>query len=153
NRSYWALQNIIVPVQGFLKFSWRFGSDSTISAEGYFFDDVSVRLFSGTGVEEDGSQLIIEEHLTKILSFYPNPTAGRFFIKYSLASRTRAEILVFDLSGRKIADLVDSEREKGTYIAQWEGRDKRGELVPAGTYFFLFRAGGASEMGKFILIR
>ncbi len=153
NRNYWAIQNIVVPQQGFLKFSWRFGSDSTISAEGYYFDDVSIRLFSGTGAEEGCTSIFVEEYLTKILSFYPNPTSGRFFVKYSLVSGTNTEISVFDLSGRKIAVLVDSDMDKGTYIAQWDGRDERGELTPAGTYFFLFRAGEVSEMGKFILIR
>ncbi|MBN2364182.1 T9SS type A sorting domain-containing protein [candidate division WOR-3 bacterium] len=149
----WAMQNAIVPVQGYMKFAWRFGSDSTINDIGYFFDDVSLKLHSGTSVGEQTRSPRISETDFSILNVYPNPSGGRFFIKFSVPFVTHVKLAVFDATGRIVSELIDEVLEEGIYSANWDGRDERGRMVSSGTYFYFFNANGLNTTGKFVLLR
>ena len=43
---------------------------------------------------------------------------------------------VFDLLGRKVVDLVDSQQARGVYQVTWDGRDAYGQRVATGVYLY-----------------
>ncbi|MDQ3111188.1 MAG: DUF4331 family protein, partial [Bacteroidota bacterium] len=51
---------------------------------------------------------------------YPNPVVDVTTFKYNLSSASRIRLEIFDISGQKIATLINNEmRQPGTYELQW----------------------------------
>jgi hypothetical protein len=88
---------------------------------------------------------------------YPNPfglASGTTSIRYSLqASRERAELKIYDVSGRLVRTLVDGVKDGDRYVAMWDGRNDRGARVAAGIYFYKLRLGAKSMTKKMVLFR
>ena len=57
-------------------------------------------------------------------------------IQYELLNVDRVPVVieVYDLAGRKVAEVIDGERTSGRFRATWDGRGADGELMPPGTY-------------------
>ena len=47
--------------------------------------------------------------------------------------------MIYDVRGRLIRSLTNGTRGVGSHIVDWDGRDREGRSVPAGTYFGLLR--------------
>jgi hypothetical protein len=69
----------------------------------------------------------------------PNPSAGRTSLRFSTPTQADVQLVIYDVRGRLIRRLADGTRGVGTHIVDWDGRDREGRNVPAGTYFGLLR--------------
>ena len=65
---------------------------------------------------------------------YPNPFNPQTTIRFVLPSATKIRIVVYDLSGREVVQLVDQHLEPGYHQLVWNGRDAWGRVVPTGIY-------------------
>jgi uncharacterized membrane protein len=65
----------------------------------------------------------------------PNPSSALTRLDFELPGAATAELAVFDLSGRRVATLVQGEQSPGRHSATWDGREAGGERVAAGVYF------------------
>jgi hypothetical protein len=68
------------------------------------------------------------------LGIRPNPSAGPTTIEYVLPLPGRARIDVFDVSGRRVTQLLEPDRPAGAYLVRWDGRDATGHRVAQGSY-------------------
>ena len=57
---------------------------------------------------------------------------------------------IFDLSGRRVRQLVSQLRPAGFYSEIWDGRDEQGALVPPGLY--LCRVGVDADFDVFAAV-
>ncbi|MGH2570547.1 MAG: aryl-sulfate sulfotransferase, partial [bacterium] len=71
---------------------------------------------------------------------YPNPFRTRTMIHYDLRQGGRVRLTVHDVSGRRVATLVDAHRDPGYWSVDWDGRDGRGIRAAAGVYFYRLEA-------------
>jgi hypothetical protein len=88
----------------------------------------------------------------------PNPFRGTTAITYNVpqASResaSRAHLVVYDVSGRRVATLVDGLRMPGVHQAIWNGRDDRGRALAAGVYWYRLRVGDRTLDRSVTLLR
>jgi len=74
-------------------------------------------------------------------------------IEYSLARMGRVEISIFDVSGRRIATLVDGNGAPGIYRSTWDGRNENGQRVASGIYFCRMVTDSKAIVKKMILLR
>ncbi|NNE44499.1 MAG: choice-of-anchor B family protein [Gemmatimonadetes bacterium] len=85
----------------------------------------------------------------------PNPfRAGELTtvaLQVPAAGPVRAE--VFDVSGRRVADLLDETLAPGAHRITWDGRAADGAKVPAGTYFLKVRTDAGQETRKMVVVR
>ena len=65
---------------------------------------------------------------------HPNPFSRHVAIRYMLPVAGRVELVVYDMTGRRIRTLVNRPRRAGWHVAIWDGRDKNGQPAPAGAY-------------------
>ena len=65
----------------------------------------------------------------------PNPSRAATDLQLALPTKQRASMQVFDVSGRRVATLVDGEVEAGYHRVRWDGVDATGSRVPSGIYF------------------
>lgn len=79
---------------------------------------------------------------------HPNPFNPTTTISYSLPIKTEIELTVYDISGRKSAELYSGKQKAGTHKLEWNA----GHL-PSGVYFVKLTAGEFSQIQKAVLVK
>ncbi len=67
---------------------------------------------------------------------YPNPFNPSTVIEYSLKSQTKVRLEIFDVTGRLVTVLEDSEQSAGHHTRIWDGTDNKNRAVASGIYFY-----------------
>ncbi len=80
---------------------------------------------------------------------YPNPFNPTTTIKYSIPQQSFVSILVYDLLGREVADLVNEEKSAGNYSVQFNSSSR----FSSGVYFYRMQAGSFTETKKLIMMK
>jgi hypothetical protein len=116
------------------------------------------------------------EYLTQTFAFslsqsYPNPFNQKMSVTFTvpgtltytsetengkvetIAEKSPVKLKIYDVTGRLVKTLIDGSRAPGQYRVEWEGKDKKGELVSSGIYFYSLHAGEEKAIGKLILLR
>jgi len=81
-------------------------------------------------------------HDTSIRSVFPNPTSGRFYVRYTLASPGPIRLDLFDVRGRLLRRLIDGPRSVGAHAESFDVN-----ALAAGTYFVRLTASGHTDVG------
>jgi len=71
----------------------------------------------------------------------PNPFARTATIRYGLPQEMVVSLDVYDLSGRRVANLASGRQSEGFHTVFWEGRSATGVRVPSGVYMYRLKAG------------
>lgn len=79
---------------------------------------------------------------------YPNPFNPATRIDFELAVETFVSLKIFDITGREIAVLENSELKKGKYSRIFNAQN-----LSSGIYFYRIQAGGFSESKAMILLK
>jgi aminopeptidase N len=69
-----------------------------------------------------------------LYSNYPNPFNPVSTIRFELPHSSQVSLIVYDILGREVAQLVDGYTEPGYHQTRWDGRDHSGREVPSGVY-------------------
>jgi hypothetical protein len=64
----------------------------------------------------------------------PNPSRGPVELSFVLPVGGRAQLRVYDIGGRQVAQMLDATLPAGTHAAHWNGQIA-GRAAPAGVYF------------------
>ncbi len=91
--------------------------------------------------------------LPLIESCSPNPFNPTTSISFSLPQAGKACISVYDLRGRKIATLLDSEMPAGQHSINWNGKDMDGREAASGVYILRLEATGKRHTRKVTLMK
>ncbi len=83
----------------------------------------------------------------------PNPFYSAASISFELSEPGWTLVTVYDLSGRIVRTLENSELGTGQHSIVWDGRKENGEPVSAGLYFCRIQSGGISETTGLCLLR
>jgi len=84
---------------------------------------------------------------------YPNPFNTSTTIEFSLASKTRVKVEIFNILGQAVRTLLDEERPANVYSVTWDGVDNGGRSVATGIYFYRMRAGQFCQTKKMLLLK
>lgn len=79
---------------------------------------------------------------------YPNPFNPTTRINFSLPKNSFVNLSVYDLTGRLIEEIVNSEMNTGSYTFEFNGSS-----LSSGIYFYRIRAGDFVETRKMILTK
>ncbi len=83
----------------------------------------------------------------------PNPSAGWTRIAYDVTQAGRVNLAVYDIQGRLVSVLVNTNQAPGTHTAVWNGLDENGNCAASGVYFCRLAAGEEQLIQKLILTR
>ena len=72
----------------------------------------------------------------------PNPVSRSARFGFELNRAGRVALDVFDITGRRVTRLVDTELGAGVHTAAWDGRDARGVRLGPGLYIYQLSMGG-----------
>ena len=88
-----------------------------------------------------------------LLGNHPNPFNPQTTIMFSLDQPQRAEVSVYDLTGRLLGVLADRSYDAGSHSVIWNGEDALGRAVPSGTYVVQFATETITQARKVMLLR
>jgi hypothetical protein len=84
---------------------------------------------------------------------YPNPFNPSTTIQYYLPKREKVILEIFNLLGERVRVLADGEQTAGEHTVTWGGKDKSGENLPSGIYFYRLKGRDFSETKKMLLLK
>ena len=114
-----------------------------------FWEDRGV-LLGYVGLDESNSQLPTSYGLQQN---YPNPFNPTTKISYALPERSEVSMIIYDIRGQTVIDLVRDNLTAGYYDIKWNGIDHSGNPVCTGVYFCRLQAGDYSKTIKMVYLR
>jgi hypothetical protein len=129
-----------------------------VTASPYVFYFVTATDFSGnegkpavantlSGVGETPKSYVLS------ISAYPNPFNPSTTIRYTVPSKGRVSVNIYDARGAHVATLVDDEKETGAFTREWIGRDDAGQAVSSGVYFARVSHSSGTRSYKMVLLK
>lgn len=83
----------------------------------------------------------------------PNPFRGRTTVRFAVPNAGPVSLSVYDIGGRKVAELVDRPLEAGSHAVDWDGRDRDGARVASGVYLVRLSAGGETVSREIVRVK
>ncbi len=95
---------------------------------------------------------------TALLPNYPNPFNPETWIPYRLAHAADVTLTIYNIKGAPVRQLDLGFQPAGNYTdrikaAHWDGRNKSGEPVTSGVYFYSLSAGNYSATRKMLILK
>ncbi len=84
---------------------------------------------------------------------YPNPFNPETSIRFTLAAGGHTVLEVYNVTGRKVATLVDGFLSAREHTVTWDGCDDNEQPLASGVYFYRLDAGDQRASRKMVLLR
>ncbi|MDP6399866.1 MAG: T9SS type A sorting domain-containing protein, partial [Candidatus Marinimicrobia bacterium] len=84
---------------------------------------------------------------------YPNPFNPVTQIRYDLPEDSYVSITIYDIMGRNIKSLVNTDQTAGYRSIRWNATNDLGEPVSAGMYIYMIQAGEFRQTKKMVLLK
>ena len=84
---------------------------------------------------------------------FPNPFNPITTIKYNLPEDALVNIIIYDILGNIVKNLVYAKETTGYKSVQWNATNNQGEPVSAGVYLYKIQAGDFVDTKKMILLK
>lgn len=166
NNVLWITQRGLTSFDGKVWKTWpniKTGQGSAIAfdADGYMW------IASHYGVGEGGTlsamklstgQTAVAETSTlpvalELRGNYPNPFNPSTTISFSLPAPGKVNLTIYDITGRKVLDLVNGVLTAGLHGAVWDGHDSSGRAVSSGVYFSRLTWNGRTTANRMLLAK
>jgi hypothetical protein len=79
---------------------------------------------------------------------FPNPFNPATTIRYSIPARASVRLTVFNVTGQKVAELVNEVQGPGMHEASLDG-----SRLASGVYFYRLSAGSSVAAKKLVILR
>jgi hypothetical protein len=79
---------------------------------------------------------------------YPNPFNPTTQISYTIPTRSHVTLAVFNTLGQKVAELVNSEKEAGTYDVTFDA-----SRLASSVYLYRIQAGSFVQTKKLVVVK
>ena len=84
---------------------------------------------------------------------YPNPFNPVTTFRYDLYEDSFVKITVYDMIGRVVKTMVNSQQNSGFKSVQWNATNDKGAPVSAGLYLYTIQAGEFRQTKKMVLLK
>ena len=95
---------------------------------------------------------------TALLNNYPNPFNPETWIPYHLSEDADVKLTIYDVNGEVVRDIDVGHQTAAKYDTRskaiyWDGRNRFGEQVASGVYFYHLQAGDFSGTRKMVILK
>ncbi len=88
-----------------------------------------------------------------LLQNYPNPFNPVTNIKYQLVNSGDVSIIIYDIMGREVNNIINAYKTAGYHSVTWNGQHRNGEKMAAGIYFYMIKVNNFKQVRKMILLK
>lgn len=118
------------------------------SLENIYSDNNWFAVFGVLMPKTSDSTSVAEIELENSISNYPNPFNPETNISFSIKKSGHVNIKVFDLIGQQVAELINEEKEAGSYQISFNASH-----LPSGIYIYTINTGSYSQSCKMLLMK
>ena len=115
-----------------------------------YFDDLEVEKI-GSVTDVSSNEVIPAKF--EVYQNYPNPFNPTTTISYSIPTGSFVSLKIYDILGREVRTLVNTEQKPGVYNTVWNGDNNFGNKVASGIYIYRVVAGSKIQSKKMILMK
>ena len=95
---------------------------------------------------------------TALLQNYPNPFNPETWLPYRLATDSAVTFRIYNAQGQLMRELDLGVQEAADYLtrdaaAHWDGRNRFGETVSSGVYFYTIEAGAYEATRRMLILK
>ena len=95
---------------------------------------------------------------TALLQNFPNPFNPDTWLPYRLAADASVTLGIYNVRGQLMRELNLGVQKAGGYLtretaAYWDGRDRVGETVSSGVYFYTLHAGPFEATRRMLILK
>ena len=84
---------------------------------------------------------------------YPNPFNPSTQIEYDIPENSLTNMVIYDIMGRKVKELVSEQLQAGYHSVRWDGKNFKGENVSAGLYLCSLNSNAFHKTIKLIMLK
>jgi hypothetical protein len=84
---------------------------------------------------------------------YPNPFNPGTSVQFQVPKTSDVTVTIYDMLGQEVRTLFSGEVMRGTYTAQWDGRNDAGVQMSSGSYIYRMIAGDFVQSKKMVLVK
>jgi hypothetical protein len=84
---------------------------------------------------------------------YPNPFNPTTNIEFAIPQHETVKLEVYDILGRLVTTLANTDMPAGTYKVIWNGKDSNGQSVATGLYLYRLQAGSFTSVKKMLMLK
>ncbi len=109
---------------------------------------------SGYSINNNSLELLTEIMLPNnfsLLQNYPNPFNSNTIIRYSLPEESRVSIIIYDILGQQVKELINGVQEPGYRIVNWDGKNYSEKPVASGVYLFQMKTNNYNKTKVMVL--
>jgi hypothetical protein len=89
----------------------------------------------------------------ELLQNYPNPFNPETKIQFNLPKSSFVTLEVYNSIGQQIRTLVSEQLIAGQYTVNWNGRNKFGEMMNSGIFYYRLKTEGLTDIKQMVLIK
>ena len=112
---------------------------------------ISIQVGVGVEVEIDNSNVIPMSF--NLYQNYPNPFNPKTNFKIDVAKNSLITVKIFNVTGQKVATLINENLDAGSYNIVWDGTSDNGSIIPSGMYFYEMKGLDFHNVKKLILVK
>lgn len=103
--------------------------------------------------ESNSDGISLMPHAFELYQNYPNPFNPETKISYRLREASHTKLEIFNVMGKRIRILVNSEQGAGLHTINWDGKDESGKILSGGVYFYRLWIDDFAKTRKLVLVR
>jgi len=123
--------------EGVVDMHWQVSVEDTLG--NYNFSSNGPRAFQIMPTSSVDNSICDMPTSYKLHNAYPNPFNPSTCLTYSIPEKAQVSLTIFDVLGRQVKVLVDSEKSAGTHSVIWNGFNDSGIIMASGTYLVQMR--------------
>ena len=100
----------------------------------------------------DSKEAIIPDQLS-LSQNYPNPFNPATTVRFGLPVASPVRLEIFDVLGRSVQTLVDGSLDAGFHEIVWDSRNRSGNEVATGIYFYRLRTSEGTIVKRMLLLK
>ncbi|MBD3377092.1 DUF4397 domain-containing protein [candidate division KSB1 bacterium] len=109
-------------------------------------DGTTLPLPVATSVSRDDTPAVIRSY--ELSQNYPNPFNPTTQIRFNIPESEWVTLSVYDVIGRKVAEIVNSRLQPGSYNIAFDATD-----LTSGLYYYRLQAGSFQDMKKMMIVK
>jgi hypothetical protein len=115
--------------------------------------DIFVAKFEICTEVELTEQVIGQPETFELSQNYPNPFNNSTTIPYQLDEPSNVNIILYNILGQRVRDLVNEHKDPGYYLLSWDGKDQSGSVVASGIYLCRIKVGQYEKTIRMLFLK
>ena len=89
----------------------------------------------------------------KLSQNYPNPFNRGTIIQYNLRETQNVELVIYNILGQIVRNLINETQPKGRHQIVWDGADNNSLPVQSGVYFYRIKIGDQIQSKSMVFVK